>query len=64
MRAFKPRKYMINRELLERWRSDGDGTWKIAARFGCDQSTVRNWLIRFKLPTERQNVSHESTGAM
>lgn len=62
MKPFKPKKYMINRELLERWRSNGDGTHKIAARFGCDQSTVRNWLIRLKLPTARPNVSRESTG--
>lgn len=48
---FKTRRYAVNREMLERWRNQGEGVDKIAKRYGCNPSTVRNWLIRLGLST-------------
>lgn len=56
-RCFKPRKYVVNRELLERWRNrDRLGIQAIADKYGCDKSTVRNWLKRWDMPTELDPV--------
>jgi hypothetical protein len=52
-RPFKPRKYIVNKEMLERWRSQRLGIDTIAAKYpGCHPTTVRNWLIRWEMPTE------------
>jgi transposase-like protein len=51
VKRFKPRRYTITREMLEQYRQSGEGVRKIGRRFGAHPTTVRNWLIRLKLPT-------------
>lgn len=51
------REYVVKLGDLRRMREAGMGCWAIAKVYGCDQSTVRHWLIRFGLPTQRQNPS-------
>jgi hypothetical protein len=56
-KPFKPRKYAVNRELLERWRSQRLSIDAIAAKFPhCHKTTVRNWLIQWGLPTELEPI--------
>lgn len=51
MNTGRPRKYDIKREDLIRLREAGYGRVMIAKVYGCDQSTVRHWLIKYGLPT-------------
>lgn len=53
MKRFKPRRYpFITREALSDLRDQGEGVRKIGRRYGAHPTTVRNWLIRLKLPTK------------
>jgi DNA invertase Pin-like site-specific DNA recombinase len=47
----RPRKYDIKREDLIRLREAGYGRTLIAKVYGCDQATIRHWLIKYDLPT-------------
>lgn len=47
----RPRKYNITREDLIRLRAKGYGRTTIAKVYGCDQTTIRHWLIKYDLPT-------------
>ena len=47
--AFRPKRYAVTFDMLKAWREAGESTITIAARFGCDHTTVRNWLVRLGL---------------
>jgi hypothetical protein len=49
--AVNGRRYAVSRPQLEKWRAQGEGAETIAARFGCQPSTVRFWLRSFGMPT-------------
>lgn len=53
----RPREYLVRVEDLRRMREAKMGTTAIAKVYGCDQSTVRSWLNRFGMPTQRQYVA-------
>ena len=44
-------KFVFEREHLQKLRDAGWGRQRIADLYGCDQTTVRYWLVKFGLDT-------------
>lgn len=53
MKTGRPRTFDIRKEDLERMRAAGLGRNLIAKVYGCHPFTVRHWLIKYGLPTQR-----------
>lgn len=51
MRTGRPRTFDIRKDDLTRMRSAGLGRIMIAKVYGCHETTIRHWLIKFDLPT-------------
>jgi len=54
--AFRPKRYAVTFEMLKAWREAGESTITIASRFGCDHTTVWNWLVRLGLQTKQPTL--------
>lgn len=51
MRSGRPRTFDIRKEDLERLRTAGYGRIAIAKVYGCHETTIRHWLVKYGLPT-------------
>ncbi len=51
MKTGRPRTFDIRKEDLERLRAHGYGRIAISKVYGCHETTIRHWLVKYGLPT-------------